>query len=366
MDLSFLAPAFSATPVLSLTLDTGKPDESGARELELRWRALAEEVASAGAPASAVDLVDQQVRPLLEGTAPAGLVVVASADQVLLVHELHEPPTRDTVAWAPFPRLAEVVRQGARSVAHLVVTVDRLGGVVRRYGPRGEELVSIGETGESWPLTKVNAGGWAMDKHQRATEQKWEDNVAALAGDVNRIAAGFRPDLIVLAGDVRARGLFREHLQGDVAGLVRELDHPGDDEPTPEVVAEQVLAVAAEATTRVLDEARRGLGQGSDAAGGLPAVCRALQRRQVAALVIGDNLLDDSGREVWVGDTPSDVAADGRDVASGEPQRRTAADALVHAAVDNAADVVVAADGALGEADCVAVLRYSDASTDNR
>lgn len=362
MDIAFLAAAFTHTPVATVTLSTGKHDEAGAKEIELRWRSLADQLRSDGVDDATLSTLEVEVTALTEGPAPEGLVLVASGETLLLRHELIEPPVRDEASWEALPHVAEVIRQGSRSLPHLIVTVDRLGGTIRRYGPFSEEVASVGITGGDWPIRKVHPGGWSENRFENAVENQWEANLGAVADDVNRLVKATDVELVVVAGDVRAKQLLEEHLSEAVTALVRQIDRPGDDEPTPEVIAEQVLEAAAEVTTSALEEARRAIGQGSDGAGGLEEVCRALQRSQVDTLLLGEKLLD-AGSTLHVGPTPTEVAVSVDGIAEGPVNAARAADALIRAAVATGARVLVAADDALPAPDVVATLRYADAAT---
>lgn len=362
MDLAFLQPAYATSPVATVVIDTGKHDESGAHELQLRWRALAERLAAAGAPQPVVDRCAAEIDELVQGSVPAGLLLVADAERLLLRHELIEPPTREDAAWEPLPHLSEAVRQGSRTLSHIVVTVDRMGGVVRRYGPMNNDLGDIGISGGDWPVKKVKAGGWSDMRYQNTVENTWEANVSDVAQVVSRLAQAAPPDLIVVAGDARARSLLLEHLSEPAKGLVRELDNPGDIEPTADAVWEQVLEVAAEQTTAVVDDVRRAVGQASDGAAGLEEVCRALQRSQVENLVLGESFLD-SDRTVYAGSAPTDVAVTEDGLVAGHGKGVPAVDGLLRAAVTSGATVTVAADSALPGEGCAAKLRYADAAT---
>src|SRR5579884_988552 len=232
MDLDFLQPAYASTPVATVVIDTGKRDESGAQELQLRWRALAERLEAAGAPEPVVERCAAEVEELVDGTVLAGLLLVADADRLLLRQELVEPPAQEDATWEPLPHLAEIVRQGTRTLSHIVVTVDRMGGVVRRYGPMSDDLGDIGVTGGDWPVKKVKAGGWSELRYQNAVENTWEANVGDVAHVVNRLVQAAPPHLIVAAGDSRALSLLRDQLSEPARELVREIDHAGDIEPT--------------------------------------------------------------------------------------------------------------------------------------
>lgn len=269
-----------------MVLATGKHTENAAREIALRWRALAEELTAASAPAADVAALAGEVEDLELGASPEGLLLVAAGGRTLLRHELPEPPVRVAAYHGPLPRLAELVRQASRRLPHLVVVADRMGGTVECYGPFDEELASRGLSGTDLYVHKVKVGGWTHRGYQRRTEETWENNAALLATDVTALVTALHPSLVLVAGDVRARGLLRQHLAPSARELVRVVEHPGDDVPRAEVVDEYVREAARAEVRAVREQVAQELGRGGAAAAGLPDVRFALERAQVRTLVL--------------------------------------------------------------------------------
>jgi hypothetical protein len=363
VDVSFLQPLYRTTgPCATVCLASGKHTESAARELDVTWRHLHEELSSAGCPDDTLSALEAEVRDVVSGPAAEGLLLAAADGELLLRHDVLDPPSRSTATVGTLPHLTELIRQGGRRRPHLVVTVDRLGAVLHGYGPLGEDLVSRGDTGDDLHIAKVKVGGWRHSHYQRRSENLWEANASQVAADVERAAAVVEPELILLAGDVRARGLLVEHLPPPLAERVEVINHPGADEPTPEVVDQMVRAAAHHHAVAVLDELREEVGRGGAASTGLAATCAALRRGQVRTLLVDESLLGDPP-PLFVGTDLTQIATTAADITDGEPRPAPADDALLRAAVGSGAHVLAPGEPTALPDGVGAVLRYSDAAT---
>ena len=132
MDVSFLAPVFNASgPYATVCADVTHVTESADTELDLRVRAIAEELTGQGAPEAVVEAVRSR---LLEGNdgGDAGIVrgravVVAADGSVVLDQQLADVPRQEVVEWSPQPDLLPVLRALPGRVPHMVVLTDRTG-----------------------------------------------------------------------------------------------------------------------------------------------------------------------------------------------------------------------------------------------
>jgi hypothetical protein len=363
VDPSFLAPLYDTSgPCATVVLASGKHEESAGRELEVSWGHLREELAGGGTEPETLAALDAEVTAVIGGTAPEGLVLAAADGFLLLRHDLADPPQRNAVSPGPLPHVTELVRQAGRRRTHLVVTADRLGATVHGYGPLGEDLVSRGLSGGDLHIAKVKVGGWRHAHYQRRAENLWDSNAAQVAQDVERLAAALRPEVILLAGDVRARGLLVEHLSGPVASLVDPVEHPGGDEPTAEVVDQLVRAAAHRHAVEVLARLREELGRGGAAAAGLAATCAALRRGQVDTLILDETLLA-AAPLLCVGRDLTQVAVDPADITDGESRQAAADDALIRAAAGQGAQLLAPGEPTELADGCAVLLRYLDAAT---
>jgi hypothetical protein len=283
------------------------------------------------------------------------LLLCAAAGELLLRHELPEPPARGEVRPGPLPHVTELIRQSGRIGPYIVVTTDRLGAAIHTYGRFGSEVTSVGVTGPDGPVRKVKVGGWRHDHIQRRSEQLWERGAASVAAEVDRLAADVDPLVVLVAGDVRARSLLIEHLGAVARDRVHVLDHPGGDEPEPDLVLHVVRETARGAGAAVLDRLRAELGREQRAAAGLTAVCAALSAHQVDTLVLTGPAVSEPPR-LWVG-PGAEVAVRPEDLLPGG-FTAPADDALIRAAALTDAQVLVRPELADFADGVAALLRY--------
>src|SRR5437764_181382 len=93
------------------------------------------------------------------------------------------------------------------------------------HGAGGATVTTVGEESGSDPnLRKSNPGGWSQRRYQNRAENLWEQNAKSVADQVASLVDETGARLVVVAGDVRAVQLLREHLAAPVLDLVREID----------------------------------------------------------------------------------------------------------------------------------------------
>src|SRR5581483_9510060 len=307
-------------PFVTVYLTTEAAVEQAAQQNELRWKALRRRLEEDGAPEAALAAVD----PLVPDAHHYGrtLAVVAGAGGALLVRHEPERPARDAGWVAPLPRVGPLLEWAQAAVPHLVVLADRAGAdivVLSRAaagtGGGDAPVVTVGQsTGGDPDLRKTNPGGWSQRRYQNRAENLWEHNARQVAEQVAALSDEVGARLIVLAGDVRASGLLREHLPGPVAALVREVDGSrgagsadnGLDEIADDVV-KLAASVAAEDTVEFLRQFKQERGQNDLAAEGVAATLEALAAARVDTLLVHDD--PDDTRTAWFGPEPGMVAA---------------------------------------------------------
>lgn len=348
MDLTFLKVLYAERgPYTTVVIPTGKHTETGTREVALTWRALAEQLGETAADDDLAAL-DREVTGVAVGDSPETLLLVAADGEVVLRQELPEPPLRAVAVHGPLPHLTELVRQGSRRVPHVVVVADRLGGAIRVFGQFDEELVSRSVSGDDLHINKVKVGGWTHLRYLHRTENTWEHNAALVARDVNALARVARPQLILLAGDVRARGLVSDALEPPVRDLVTVVEHPGAAEPREDVVDSYVRDAARAAARAVTEQLAQEIGRGGAGVSGLAETAFAFQRAQVDTLLLDMAFLTD----------PPQV--DARSTGLGFDGPAPADDAMVAAAVLTGAQLLVSDEPTDLADNCGALLRYGD------
>ncbi|WP_040336803.1 Vms1/Ankzf1 family peptidyl-tRNA hydrolase [Candidatus Blastococcus massiliensis] len=371
MDVSFLQPVFAASgPYATVCADVTHTTENADAELELRVRAIAEQLTEQGAPEAVVEAVRARLLEGNDGGAAGtlrGRAVVVSADgSVVLDEVLADAPGQALAVWSPQPDLLPVLRRLAGRVPHAVVVADRVGADVSVVGASGEVDEKQVE-GDTFHMRKVKVGGWAHNTYMHTAENQWEENLGRVADEVGSLARRLPLRFVLLAGDVRARQILSDTAAAGWSDLVVSMEEGGraagaDREPVDrraaELVAEHEARDVAEAVEKVQGASAHGL-----SVTGTEHVVEALRKGQVETLVLADEQEDDT---LLVGGSPLELGVKQQDMdALGIHGQVVPADrALVEAAVASAAAVVIAPRSALGGAPVAAILRYTDDSTD--
>jgi hypothetical protein len=394
----------SAGPWASVYLDatgtqkTGTPQEAR-HQLDLRWRAARESLHRAGADEATLRAIDEAVRQAPATGRPAEVAVLASHGAVALSRTLPVTPGREAASWSAQPHAADLLRAlgglgspGTRGPQFAPATsepelideirwvradVDRTGGSVISHDGATDTL-----RGEDEFITKVSTGGrarrWSMPRIQRAAEVNWDRNsgdvARALVAAVERVDA----DVVVLAGDVRARQLVRDRLPPALAARVVEVDHELPVRPHPgsrlrarrepavhdpvlnASTREAVDAAVRQRRFQAADKFHSGLSSG-ESVRGLGPVCDAARQLRIETLVLGP---EPSHRQAWVDPlNPTMVGESRRETGSDLAVPEPADDALVGAAAVAGADgvIIIEADAELVDG-LGAILRYPDES----
>ncbi|KQS66300.1 Vms1/Ankzf1 family peptidyl-tRNA hydrolase [Modestobacter sp. Leaf380] len=373
MDVSFLTPALQPPgPYATVCADVSHTTEDADTELELRVRGLTEQLAGTGAPEPVVTAV----RERLSSGPPEGVsgelrgraLVVGPTGEVLVDTPLARAPLRELVEWAPLPDVTSVLRQLPGRVPHVVVVADRVGADVTVETAPDVVLDEESVDGETFPMRKVPGGGWAHHRYQHTAENTWVHNADRVLAVVDRLAARVGARFVLVAGDVRARQLFRDRAGTELGALTVTMEEGGraagaDRDVVDRRAAELVAEHEAADQTRVLEQVQAAAAHGLAVTGVAPVV-EALRKAQVETLVLPDEGVDEA---LLVGPDPLQVGVDHADMTALGLDGGTAVPAdraLVRAAAGSDAAVVVVPRAAVpGDVPVAAVLRYTDAST---
>lgn len=365
MSLDFLGPVYARKgPYASVVLETNREAaDDAAHAIELRWRGLRTDLASAGADEPTLTALDAVVgRPSDEG-GEQGQVVVAASGDVLLDERVYRHPGPSVARWAELPDVMPVLRSRAVQLAYLVVRVDGQGADVEVRGPAREYELEV--EGDEHPLHKVGAGGWSHRRIQQRAENTARQNAKLVAGQVDELVGKTGADLVVLAGDPHARSNLVDELGKTTRDLVVELEsgsrHPGAESIDAEIA--DIVADHVRAKDRELLDAFRAEG-GERAASGLDATVASLRESRVDTLFVEDDGTEnaDSGIRVWadrsdplaLGRRPGDLESMGVEDGYQVP----AVPAIVRAAARSDARLALVEPGALGGDGIGALLRY--------
>lgn len=368
MELSFLRPVYARPgPWASIYLDASRDTEDSRPALDLRWRSLRDRLAGQGAPAASLTALDDLVRGHDPRPGDYGIAAFAADGEVVLAEYLPAPPVRDLAGYGPLPHAMPLVAQRSERIPWVRVLTDRTGADVEGISAGGVSRRAHVEGRETYPIRRVEPGGWSQSNFQREAMTSWRRNTGDAAAATAELADRVGAEVVVVAGDPQARRMLAAQLpkrwrdrmvQTDAGSRADGADPAALDDVTVQVIAE---AAAARAAT-TLD--RFGMQEGVGA--GLDAVVGALQRAQVDTLLIVDD--PSSTDELWIGPEPTEIAVRAEEfevLPVGRPRRVRADAALLRALVGtDAAVTVLDANEAPELADGVgAVLRYVDAGT---
>jgi hypothetical protein len=373
MDVSFLEPVFTASgPYATVCADVTHTTENADTEVELRVRALAQQLTDQGAPEAVVEAVRSRLLEANEGGDVATLrgraLVVAADGSVVLDQPLVDAPRREVAEYSPAPDLMPILRQLPGRVPHIVVIADRVGADISVASLVGRPEIEDEVEGDSFQIRKFQGGGWAHHRYQHNSENKWIHNADNVAERIASLVRRLHPRFVLLAGDVRARQILSDRASDLWSELVVSMDEGGraagaDREPVDqraaELVAEHEAREEADAVEKVESAAAHGL-----AVTGTASVVEALRKGQVETLVLADQPDDE---KLLVGSSPlllgteqGDMDALGVQEVHSVPADR----ALLAAAVASSAGVVVVPRAAMpGDIPVAAILRYTDDST---
>jgi peptide subunit release factor 1 (eRF1) len=338
-------------PWTSVYVDASKNRDYARDELRLRLRPAPPPIRAA------------VVEALREDHTPGthGFAALLDSAELVVGEPLPHPPPTPMVETGPVPRVVPMLEQRGEEVSWLRVVVDRTGGEIEAasagHSPRVIEVAGH----EDFPMHKTRAGGWSAPRYQRAAEVTWERNTGDVAEVVARLAESYDAEVLVVAGDVRARQLLVEQLpkvwqervvQTESGSRAAGADPQGLDETTQ-------VAVSAIAAARLQDAIDRyGVLSGRHAATtGLDHAVKALQRNMVDTMLLESATLD--GARLWIGPRADHLATTEGELKELrlEPVNRVRADeALVRAAAGTGAQLYFVPPAAVQLTDGVGVL----------
>jgi hypothetical protein len=341
-------------PFASVYLSTDRSYEGWAHVVPRRWARLRARLGESGAPCGVLGpLGDLLLNP---AEAAPGRAAFAEGGDIVLTEPLPRPPRRETARWSLLPHVVPLLAQRGERVPHLQVLADRLGAdvIIMVDGPRRELVVE----GAPWPPPKVNERDVSDPRYERDLEETWRRNAAAVAEVVDKEAHGAGAEVIVLAGDPKARGLILEHLAKDTARRVTVAEHgsraPGAVLNRFQAEVEQALAAWADRRrAELLDAYAAGV-----SVAGLQETARALRDARVQTVLLRDD--PSSVAMMWIGPEACQLSTDQDELAAWGadrpvPERADAALARAIAATDAELWFVDAIDSPDGVG---AVLRF--------
>ena len=347
-------------PFVTLYLTTEAALDNAAQRSMQRWKSARSDLEVQGAPGEILEAIEGTV----DNAHQQGecLVVIASADRILHVEHMPEPPKRDIARWSSLPVYGPLVEWHQHAIAHVIVLIDRQGADLLAFRRVGPDFVREVE-GDDDPLTKSKPGGWSQMRYQRRAENTWEHNAKEVASALTELVSEIDARLVVVAGDVRSVHMLRDDLDDDVDSLVRVVDGGRGADGSADDIAEEatklVATVAASETRALLEKFREERGQQDRAADGPVETIGALNEARVAVLLVpGDADLYETA---WFGTEPVPIALSAETLSEMGVERADHApllDVLVHAAFGTGAGVRIIPRAAAPDRGIGAILRW--------
>jgi hypothetical protein len=373
MDVTFLGSVTDHPgPFATVCADVTHTTENADTELDLRVRALADQLTEQGAPETVVEAVRGR---LLEGNDGGeagtyrGRAVVAGPDgTVLFDAPLAAAPRAETAEWSSTPDLVTVLRALPGRIPHVVIVADRVGADITVATAPALPTLEKAIEGETHLMRKVQVGGWAHHRYQHNAENVWIHNMQQVIDEIDTLVEKSGARFVLLAGDIRARQIFTDRATPKIKAVLVDMNEGGRaegadrsviDQRVEELVAENDAAEQANVVEQISAASAHGL-----ALTGTALVVEALRKAQVETLVLAEEGDDDhlfvGTSALEIGVSAEDMAALGVTDAAQVPAER----ALLRAAVGSNAGVVVVPRSALpGDIPVAAILRYTDDST---
>ncbi|MGO4690280.1 baeRF2 domain-containing protein [Glaciibacter sp. 2TAF33] len=321
-------------------VDVSQDASDARRTSPTRLRAVRDTLSQAGAPTADTDAIAEILEQPPGVASPVSRFIVVRSGEVEVSEVLPGQPMGERILnYGPLPAMIPLLKHRPRDLRYVVAEVGRDGGEIRLYRlSRVQPLWRRDMTGDTQFITKVHAGGWSNKGFQRDAEETWKRNEGELAEVIDRLVRENRVELLVVAGDVRARQLLVDQLapaSRAVLAVVHTNTRPEDasNSALEAEVKKQLIAILAreedDALNQLVADSNR---EGGRAEVGVGAVVHALQQGQVEALILcatglAEKTLLALTAEPWVATAPEDA------LGAGSLGRVAAADALVRAAV---------------------------------
>ena len=348
-------------PFASVLVDVSRDSEDAGHQLELRIRALREQLLEEGAPADVVEALGARLDEVVHQPAPVSRQLVATERGVLLDEVVHARFDDQYARWDALPDVTRWIALEDGTVPFVLAVVDHEGGDVATYrsdvpGPESQEATG----GETFHESKVRGTGLSNIRMQNVVENVWKRNAQEVADLVqSQVSRGHR--LVLLAGDPKSRSQVHSMLADLQRAEVMELESgsradDGGEEALMAAVRDAVHKYVVAQRLDVAHVLQDRLGRDEAVATGTTDVLDAMVRGQVDTVLIDPDRLAEA--TLTVQDHPGLSLG-----AVGAPDASVRADlALVAAAAVTGADVAVAGAGVLRGTPAAALLRWDQPS----
>jgi peptide chain release factor subunit 1 len=334
-------------PFVSVYFEDSHDTHDADAQLELKWRALREQLEERGVDESVTAEIGQAIMELRPPVGRSGRAVVAGATGVLVNEHLLRPTAETVVRVSELPYIVPILELGFDTWDYLLVEVDHTGADITVHTDVSvrSETVQPAETVEG-------------------PDEAARKNVRAVADRISELVDETDPGVVFVVGEVSSRSDLLAALPERALGLAAPLQigarHSGHgfDE-----VRRVIDGWFLKRRLNVMDDAAQRFGaeigrQSGRAAEGLGGVCSALRQGAVDTLIVGE-----LGDATVVADENLTTVAPNAEVLSeqgGAPAKTLRADEALPLFAISVGAALVRTDERIAPADGVAaVLRYS-------
>lgn len=350
-------------PFVSVYFDDSHDTHDAEAQLELKWRAVKEDLERSHADATVIYAIEDAVMNLRPPIGRSGRAVIATADGVMINEHLARGPAANVARVSELPYLVPILEQSFDHPDYVLVVVDHSGADITTH--IGGTLRTETVDGGGYPVHKAAGAETAgYGDPQLRTDEAARKNVRAVADRVAELADDKAVEVIFVVGEVRSRSdllaALPERLHDRAVALevgARHSDHDfGEIEQAIEdEFVKRQLRTIDDAAQRFTAEIGR---QSGLAAEGLGPVCSALRQGAVETLIIGD-----IGDATVVADEGLTTVAPDENVLSEQgaaPAKTLRADEALPVSAISVGAALVRTDERISPADGIgAVLRYA-------
>ncbi len=281
-------------PFATVYLESQSPAEDAEHQLALRWDDLRTRLAQDGAPDTVLGDLNQAVHaPEPTEVQATGRVLVANSAGVVFEEAFDASQgAGDQAYWRDEPELGDYLRERERLVRMVVVIADQTGATIRQQlvgqSDRVEQHATQQIAGDD-AISKPRENGLHHAKIQDHADEVVKQNLREVADHVRQTARNWRPDVVVLAGEVQGSSALRDELVDDQLPLVSIAKGGTVDDAAEAILSEELLGLAQELIEqRVQDNTERyAYGQAHDTAlAGAQAVTEAAEQGAVDTLLL--------------------------------------------------------------------------------
>ncbi|WP_040866310.1 baeRF2 domain-containing protein [Nocardia exalbida] len=326
-------------PFASVCFDSSYDTEDAARGTELRWRSIDAELDRSGARPRIRRLLAQAIELHPPPRGRCGRLLIADETEVLADERLPSPPRAQIVRVSPLPYLLPLIEVQAEKIPHVVALVDRVSSELYALdGHGGEAEETLRDVGHP----EIRRDDWTHRTIRERVENTTRRDIREFAGELDRLADTVHAEVVVLAGETRARTELRAVFDAkgrDVVEAEAGTLMPGSDPKALDAEVREILhRMAALRHRRVLDRFAAEIDRPDGlAVTGLAATTMALRATTVERLLLDPAALSD--RLVLAGTAPNPLLGPAANAAAGEMRR--ADEALPVAALAIGAEIVL-------------------------